>query len=591
MKINLDFYKEKQEELEPIEEEIIEKIKQTNPDRYYEEMKKDTRTEVICALSETRKNILSWYPFKENANILEIGANFGELTGLLCEKATKVVAIESSLKKAKAIEKRYKKKNNVEIIVGNIANIKLQEKFDYITLIGTLENINKIFSGTVQEFLQLLKMYLKNDGKFIIAVDNRLGMKYFSKTDKTGINVTNEVGKKLYTLEEVTKILEGTGLAKQKIYYPMPDYKLTNVIYTDSKPLSKNNLSRNIIYNSEDTIRFYEENQAYREILKEDSSTFKLFANSYLIEIGNENLDGEGIRFVSFSNMRKPEYKIKTIMERENVYKYPVNNQSKQHIENIKQNIDIMTNSNIKTVDSYDDNRIISRYTEAFTLDKIIMNYIKQDKNQEAILLIERFKNELDEKLEKSDSTNNVFDKYEIQYDVKNIENMKFVKYGLWDLIFQNCFYISDEFYFYDQEWREEKVPINFILYRAIKYFTRIKKYISDEKLYEMMNIEKEQIKLFDELDDKIQGKLRNELMWKLHTQGIDVIDLKRNELTANHQINLLTIQDAQNKVLIEQKDKEIEELKKKLNYVYNSKSWRITRPLRKILKLGRKNK
>ena len=68
-------------------------------------------------------------------------------------------------------------------------------------------------------------------------------------------------------------------------------------------------------------------------------------------------------------------------------------------------------------------------------------------------------------------------------------------------------------------------------------------------------------------------------------------MELKRNELTANHQINLLTIQNEQNKVLIEQKDKEIEELKKKLNYVYNSKSWRITRPFRKIIKLGRKKK
>ena len=592
MKINLEFYKEKQEELEPIEEEIIKIIKENKQKEYYENMKQNPKIEVILALSDIRENILSWYPFKENATILEIEPNFGEITGLLSRNALKVVGIENSLKKAEIVKERYKQNNNIEIIVGNIEDINIEDKFDYITLIGTLENINKIYSGTVQEYLLLLKRFLKEDGKFIIAVDNKLGMKYFSKTDETGINVTNEVGKKLYTLEEINSNLEKLELANQKIYYPMPDYKMANVIYTDSNPLTKNNLSRNIVYNSEKTIKFYQENEAYREILKEDSSTFKLFANSYLIEIGNSKLDGEKIKFVSFSNMRKPEYKIKTIMGEENVYKYANNDKSKQHIEEIKHNIDIMLESNIKTVDSYDNEKIISKYTDALTLDKVIINFIKKDQKQDAISIMKRFKKELNEKLEEKEGLQeNVFDKYEIQYDTNKIKNMKFVKYGLWDLIFQNCFYINDEFYFYDQEWKEENIPIDFILYRAVKYFSRIKKYISDEELYEIMEIEKENVSLFNELDDKIQNKLRNELMWKIHTQGTNVMDVKRNELTANHKINLLTQENEQNKRIIEEKDKEFQELREKLNYVYNSKSWKLTKPLRGILKLGKSKK
>ncbi len=588
MKINLDFYKEKQEELEPIDEQIVKIIKENKQEEYETIMKQNNEIEIIMALSEIRKNILNWYPFEKNANILEIEPNFGEITGMLCEKASRVVAIESSLEKAKAIEKRHLNKENLEIIVGKIEEIKLNEKFDYIILIGILEKLDTIFEGKIEEYFEYLKPILKENGKIILATDNRLGIKYFSKTDKTGINVVNNVDKKLYTLEEILGIIKNVNMIKNNIYYPMPDYKLTNVIFTDNKLLSKKDLSRNIVYNSEDTIKFYQENLVYRELLKENNNMFKIFANSYLIEITNVPIEEKTINFVSFSNMRKPQYRIKTIMEKEKVYKYALNDNSKEHIEKIKRNIDIMKSCGLKTVDNYEENKVISKYTDAQTLDEEIMNLMNQNKRDEAIKLIKKFREEIQAKLEKTDSQNNVFDKYEIQYNKEDIEQMHFVKYGLWDLIFQNCFYIDNEFYFYDQEWQEENTPISFILYRAIKYFSRIKKYMSDEELYEIMQIDLKNIKLFDELDNKIQLSIRNELMWNVHTQGLDVIELKRKELTANHQINVLKTENNEKQNIIEQKDIEIENLKKDLQYVYNSRSWKLTRPLRKIIRLGR---
>ena len=589
MKINLDFYKEKQEKLLPIDEQILENINNNSKENYKAIIEKDTRIEVVMALSEIRENILNWYTFKENATILEIEPNYGEITGLLCDKASKVVGIENSLKKAEAIQKRHENKENLEIIVGNIENIELQEKFDYITLIGTIENLSNIFTGSIEEYIELIKKFLKEDGKIILAIDNKIGMKYFSKTDSTGISIENHNGKNLIGLKELKKIIKDTKLIENKIYYPMPDYKFTNAIFTDEKLLSKNNLSRNIIYNSEDTIKFYEENNAYKQILEEDKEIFKMFANSYLIEIGKENNQEKNIKFISFSNIRKPEYRIKTIVENENVYKYAINDNSNKHIENIKRNIDIMKKCNLNTVDSYEENRIVSKYTNALTLDKVIINLINENKSEEAINIIKKFKNEIETKLTQTNSENNVFDKYNIKYEKTNIEKMKFIEEGLWDLIFQNCFYIDEKFYFYDQEWQEEKIPIDFILYRAIKYFSQIKEYIQDEKLYEIMGIEQENIELFDELDDKLQLIIRDENVWKIHTQGMEIIDLKRKELTANHQINLLNIENAKDKTLLEEKNKEIQELKEQLSSVYNSKSWKITKPLRTILKLGKK--
>ena len=570
----------KESEITEIESEIIQYINEYKKEEYSKVIEKDNRLEIILALSNIRENIINWYPFKENATILEIGADFGQLTGFLCKNATKVVSLETSEEKRKAIAKRYEEIKNLTLI-GKIEEIK--EKFDYIAIIG-IENI----SDYPKEILKELKKYLKTDGKILMATDNKIGIKYFS-TNNNGEDVTNIYNKKLYNFEELMSQIEEAGFKQKKVYYPMTDYKLTNVIYTDKKPLSKNNLARNIVYNKEDTIKFYEQNKVYKELLKDDGSNSKTFINSFLVEIFNGEYEENGIKLVAFSNIRKPQYRIKTIMKENAVYKYPISKEGIKHIEDIKNNIDIMERSNIKTLDSYDEEKIISKYSDAKTLDKVFIKFAKDDKTK-VIELIKRFKQELLQKLEEGNKENNVFDKYHIQYEKETIENMKFTKYGLWDLIFQNCFYIDEEFYFFDQEWREENLPIEYILYRAVKYFDRIEKYIPKKELYEILELKEKQIKIFDELDDKIQEEIRDSIAWKVNTQGKTLLDLKREKLTDSHTINLLRMENQELKEKNNKLKEENDNLNKELNNILQSKSWKITEPLRKIRKLS-KNK
>ena len=595
MNLNLDFYKENEEDISQEEKTFIDtKLKNIDFEKdCISIIKNEPTLENILTLSEIRENILSWYPFKENTSILEIGANLGEITGLFCQKAKKVVAIEESKTKAEIIAKRHQNKQNLEIMVGDLNNIKIEEKFDYIILIGYLENKKVDFKQT----LNIAKSLLDENGTILLALDNKLGMKYFSKTDSTGITISNPVNKQFINLNKIYEYLKELDLSNIKTYYPMPDYKLTNVIFTDQRPLSKNDLSRNVTYNNNDTILFFDENTAYRELLDIKENISKNFVNSYLLEITNKEINNK-IKFISFSNMRKHEYKIKTIMDDEYVYKYPSNNESKKHIEETKENIEIIKESNLKTLDDYNENGIISKFSKEKTLDEIIIELFKNNQKDEAIDLMKRFKNEIKEKLKPRDIEKNVFDKYEIKYNKEDLLSMYFVKDGLWDLIFQNCFYINQEFYFYDQEWKEENLPIDFIMYRAVKYFGRLKKYISDEDLYKILEIDKGKIKLFDELDDKIQEKIRSEYMWKLTKQGKNATELKTDILTLNHQINLLNIEKAKNEQqisekeqIITQKDQEIQGLKNQLNAVYNSTSWKITKPLRNIKKITKLDK
>ena len=595
MNLNLDFYKENEEDISQEEKTFIDtKLKNIDFEKdCISIIKNEPTLENILTLSKIRENILSWYPFKENTSILEIGANLGEITGLFCQKAKKVVAIEESKTKAEIIAKRHQNKQNLEIMVGDLNNIKIEEKFDYIILIGYLENKKVDFKQT----LNIAKSLLDENGTILLALDNKLGMKYFSKTDSTGITISNPVNKQFINLNKIYEYLKELDLSNIKTYYPMPDYKLTNVIFTDQRPLSKNDLSRNVTYNNNDTILFFDENTAYRELLDIKENISKNFVNSYLLEISNKEINNK-IKFISFSNMRKHDYKIKTIMDDEYVYKYPSNNESKKHIEETKENIEIIKESNLKTLDDYNENGIISKFSKEKTLDEIIIELFKNNQKDEAIDLMKRFKNEIKEKLKPGDIEKNVFDKYEIKYNKEDLLSMYFVKDGLWDLIFQNCFFINQEFYFYDQEWKEENLPIDFIMYRAVKYFGRLKKYISDEDLYKILEIDKGKIKLFDELDDKIQEKIRSEYMWKLTKQGKNATELKTDILTLNHQINLLNIEKAKNEQqisekeqIIAQKDQEIQGLKNQLNAIYNSTSWKITKPLRNIKKITKLDK
>ena len=511
-------------------------------------------------ISTAKKNIISWYPFEKEKSLLEINSNSKQITEELQKKVKNVISINTE----------------------EIENV--TETFDYITIIG-LENIN----NNLQKLFEKIKTILKPNGKLLIAMNNKYSVKNLST--QNGINKILKNENKEYKLDDVIKNLNDSGFNNKKIYYPLTDYKFTNVIFTDEHKISKNELSRNIVYNSEESIKFFEENDMIDKLI-EDNIELKQFLNSFFIEAFNGDYVDNEIKLVTFSNMRKNKYKIKTIVKKDYVYKYPDSDESKEHIENVKKNIDIMLKSKLKTIDSYDEEKIISKYVEYDTFDKVIIQTVKRDKNK-ALELIKKFKENLLENLEEGQKNKNVFDKYSIKYDTEIIDNMKFTKYGLWDLIFQNCFYIDENFYFYDQEWIEENVPIEFILYRAIKYIPNIKEYISTDELYGILDINEEKIKLFEELDNKIQEEKRNDKVWQMQKNGKSTEELRIQKLTDNHTINLLNIEIEKKKKDIEDKKKEIEELKRtcenaqnEVNIIYQSKSWKIAEKLINIRKI-----
>jgi SAM-dependent methyltransferase len=291
--LNLDFYNGEDYYSDgDIEDELLEIVKSHHS--YEKILANDSRWPILYHLSPIRQNIINWYPFKENASCLEIGGGCGAITGALCDSLAEVKVVELSKRRASINFERHKAYSNLEIIVANLNDIKFDQTFDYITLNGVLEYAGS-FTKTdepYKDFLKQIKKYLKPDGKLIIAIENRYGLKYFSgsKEDHTakefdGITgyVNNDTVRTFGKIELET-LLKESGYPAQEFYYPHPDYKMPMEIYSsDWLPNTESLLSQapNFDYAK---YELFNETHAYQGII--ENNKFEFFANSFLVICG-----------------------------------------------------------------------------------------------------------------------------------------------------------------------------------------------------------------------------------------------------------------------------------------------------------------
>ena len=542
----------------------------------------------IISNRKISKNILQWYPMDKNSNVLQIGYIEAEIIEELCNKTKNVtIIVETEEQKQKIIENI--KNNNIKIKVVTEIEKYSDNQYDYVTLIGTIKTyenkVEKKAYRRLEKFLKISNNLCKDSGKIILVLDNKYGMKSWTtlKADKNIIcNQTYALSKKL-----IDKLFEMQGFKKYKYYYVLPDYNVPNAIFTDDYLPNLESINRNFLYGAEEF---------------ENPQSFKFFANSFFIEIGKSELEDNGIEFVSYTNIRKSKYQIQTTIYEDRVEKTYANNEAREHIKTISKNIDIMNQKGIKTLDRYENDKIISKYVKNHqSYDRILIDLLENKKENEFFDTIFKYQNNLQEKLEEVNyeqiKDNNVFIKYGVNIEETILKKLHFVKYGLWDLIFHNSFYIDGEIYFYDQEWFDYNIPIEFIIYRAIAYFPVAHSYITGKELYERLKLI-EFLKVFEELDSKLQDEIRDDEIWQLHQRtrtGQTLLDLYQNlkdEFNQYKKIyNLTTMEKATNTLKENEKLKEENErLKQQIDEIHESTSWRVTKPVRwlgKNLKRG----
>lgn len=281
-----------------VENELLDIVKNNAPEKFDEIIEKRADWPTFYHLSSERENIVRWLPIDKNSKVLEVGSGCGAITGAFAELAKEVVSCDLSRKRSLINAYRHKDADNITIHVGNFTDVEknLPNDFDYICLIGVLEyGALYIDSATpYKDFLLTLKKHLKKDGRIVIAIENRLGLKYFAgcREDHLGTffsgieGYSDKNNVRTFSKNALTEVIEEAGFKDYRFYYPYPDYKFMTTLYSDRRLPKIAELNNNKRYFDNSRMSLFDEKAAF-DALSEDG-LFDIFSNSFLVVLGPE---------------------------------------------------------------------------------------------------------------------------------------------------------------------------------------------------------------------------------------------------------------------------------------------------------------
>ena len=244
-------------------------------------------------LSPVRENICSWYPFRPGSRVLEVGAGCGAVTGALCGRGLEVTSADLSLRRSTINYERHKDCDELCLMVGNLHEMSFPELFDYVLLIGVLEYAGKFSEGEkpYQNFLRHIRSLMKPDGKLLVAIENRLGLKYFAGAPEDHLGVPfaglrgydPQAGIRTFSRGELSGLLEKSGFPEYRFYYPYPDYKLPMAVYSDGWLPKKGELRNNLVNYDRQRMVLFDETRAWDALIGD--GLFPLFSNSFLVDL------------------------------------------------------------------------------------------------------------------------------------------------------------------------------------------------------------------------------------------------------------------------------------------------------------------
>lgn len=195
-------------------------------------------------LSPRRANLLRPLEPLLQGRVLEVGAGCGAVTRYLGEVATEVVAVEGSAARALAAVERVRDLDNTKIVRSLFQDFRSDELFDAVICVGVLEYARAYVTSECPErtMIDLMRSCLRPGGVLIIAIENQLGLKYFSGSLEDhygspffGINDSyRHDAVTTYGRAELSQLIRDSGLPSLEYLAPLPDYKLpVSVVRSD----------------------------------------------------------------------------------------------------------------------------------------------------------------------------------------------------------------------------------------------------------------------------------------------------------------------------------------------------------------------
>lgn len=492
---------------------------------------------VIYHFSDLRANILNWYPIKKSDSVLEIGAGCGAITGTLCEKAGQVTSVELSKRRAQINYYRNEKKNNLTIMVGNLNDMDLGQQYDYVVVNGVLEYAMSFTEGDTpyETFLGKMGSYLKNTGKLLIAIENKLGMKYFAgapedHTDIPFFGINGYPGNhsvRTFSKTELQELVKKSGFPFQKFYYPYPDYKFPTEIFTDAS-LTTNHYGKNYPIYTDKTVDLFSESACIEAMKKEQIAD--RFVNSFLLVAGKQELEEkEEILYVKLNQGRRKEFRTLTqlVRKEESVWaeKKPLCPEAENFIARLKKTGAQKPGKGFRNLPCrYENGGIVYPVLSGKTLEDRIRDLVEKEQTDEILRTLKHvYEHVFAQRKKEPEYQTKVFKEVFGEHPGK--EYYECVSPANIDLICANIFEFGDDYEIIDYEWTFDfPVPVVFIMWRMIhELYYRIPKlgalYTQDDMNHEF-GIEPSDSEIF--------------LAWTMHFTyeyvGSDSLDVYRKE-------------------------------------------------------------
>ena len=284
-----------------VEEELLQIARDYTEGGYDQVVAQRKSWPVLYHFSRVRQNIISWLPVTKEHEVLEIGSGCGALTGMLAQMAGHVTCVELSRRRSQINGYRNRLRENIEILVGNYQDIEKElGRFDLITLIGVFEYA-KGYIGGEDPYVEMLRQavgHLKPGGQIVLAIENRIGLKYWAGFTEDHVGEYYEGlegypdtdGVRTFSKPALCEVIRQAGDLKADFYYPFPDYKLPRVIYSDAYLPKRGELGEDFPNYDRERILAFSEGRVLDSLIQD--GLFDQFANSFLVIL--EKKEGQG---------------------------------------------------------------------------------------------------------------------------------------------------------------------------------------------------------------------------------------------------------------------------------------------------------
>lgn len=430
----------------------------------------DSRPEVLYALSDIRRNLMDWMDFSGQENVLQLGSDYGVITGLLAERCDHVAVVDERDENLVVNQKMNDAYTNVSYIKAadfqKMETTEKEGKYDLVVLRSDRSEMD------IKTIFTQAAFYLSEKGRLIFACENALGLSFLS-------GAVHDEDETAFTKGELEEAFKEAGLSRVEFYYPMPEYKRAASVYSDRYLPGKGDIPHVTAVYDRQRWACIHEDEISDKLVQEKA--FGLFANAYLAVASKGAVSFKAV-FAKYNRTRKEDFQIRTAILEENgkryVEKTALTAAAESHIRSMSEKYEKLTSVNpaVKVLEphySKDNKAVRFGFLKGKTLAEILGEQITGKKAP-----VEALKAAMDrvfgpavlkkEPFTPTDQFKEVFgDSEEIlslqdtSYEVSNIDGL-----------FENLMETQDGLYCLDYEWVFDfPIPAGFIRYRNLVYF------------------------------------------------------------------------------------------------------------------------